>query len=342
MVHNIYNNLISLENILLCWYEFRKGKSKKLDVMEFERYLEDNIFQLHSELANQNYKHGAYKQFHIFDPKHRIIHKATVKDRLVHHIVFKELYKIFNYTFIYHSYSSRKNKGTHLAVKNLFYALRRASSNYSEPVYVLKCDIKKFFHSVSHQKLFETIKNRVKDDKFLWLIWEIISSFSMAGDKFSRKGLPIGNLSSQIFANIFLDEFDWFIKKYLKMKYYFRYTDDFIIVYSDFDYLKMIITPIKKFLKTKLDLEIHPQKIQIRKFRQGIDFLGYVNFPYYRILRAKTKRRMFKKIEQKVVDLKQNKITEESFNQTIQSYLGILKHCNGYKLKNEIINKLLF
>jgi len=187
MVHNIYNNLISLENILICWDEFKKGKSKKYDVMEFERYLENNIFKLHSELVNLTYEHDPYVKFHIYDPKHRIIHKAEVKDRLIHHIVFKELYKIFNPTFIYHSYSSRNNKGTHSAVKNLSNVLRKASRNYTRPVYVLKCDIRKFFHSVSHQKLFEIIKNRINDPKFLWLMWQVISSFSTTVNNFPQR-----------------------------------------------------------------------------------------------------------------------------------------------------------
>ena len=155
--------------------------------MKFERYLENNIFELHNELVNQTYQHSSYVKFHIYDPKHRIIHKAKVKDRLIHHVVFKELYEIFNSTFIYHSYSSRKNKGTHLAVKNLSHVLRKASNNYTKQVYVLKCDIKKFFHSISHQKLFEIIKNKVKDPDFLWLIWEIISSFSTSVDNFPQR-----------------------------------------------------------------------------------------------------------------------------------------------------------
>jgi len=155
--------------------------------MEFERYLEDNIFKLHFELANSTYRHDPYVKFNIYDPKHRIINKAEVKDRLVHHVVSKELYRIFNPTFIYHSYSSRDSKGTHLAVKNLANILRKASDNYTQPVYVLKCDIKKFFHSISHQKLFAIIKNRVKDPKFLWLVWQIISSFSTPVDNFPQR-----------------------------------------------------------------------------------------------------------------------------------------------------------
>lgn len=174
--------MISVENIFLCWDEYRKGKSDKPDVAEFEFNLEDNIFQLQQELQNQTYGHSKYEQFQIYDPKHRIIHKAAVRDRLVHHLVFKELYKIFDPTFIYHSYSSREGKGTHLAVKNLSDCLRKISKNYVKPAYALKCDVRKFFHSISHKKLFEIIKNRIGDTRFLWLVDEIISSFSVFAD----------------------------------------------------------------------------------------------------------------------------------------------------------------
>lgn len=156
---------------------------KKIDVLMFERYLEDNIFKLHDELKNQTYRHGPYKTFHIYDPKHRIISKATVKDRVAHHLVFKELYRIFESIFIYHSYSSINNKGTHLAAKNLSYSLRKVSKNYTRNAYVLKCDIKKFFKSISHQKLLWMIKKRVNNPQFLWLVEEIIQSFSAPVDK---------------------------------------------------------------------------------------------------------------------------------------------------------------
>ena len=187
MIHNIYDELISLENILLCWNEFKKGKLKKPDVLEFERHLEDNIFSLHEELGSQTYQHGPYQTFHIHDPKFRIINKATVRDRLVHHLVFKKLYDVFDSAFVYHSYSSRIGKGTHLAVKNLASCLRKVSRNYTHPAYALKCDIKKFFQSVPHQKLLQLIKKRIKNNQFLWLIEEIIRSFPVAVDKFGQR-----------------------------------------------------------------------------------------------------------------------------------------------------------
>ncbi len=149
-----------------------------MDVQEFEFNLEDDIFQLHFELSNQSYHHGLYHTFNICDPKPRKISKASVRDRLVHHLISNELYHIFEPSFIYHSYSSRKDKGTHLAVLNLEKALRKVSRNYRQSAFVLKCDIKKFFASVPHQKLFEIIKRKIKDEKFLWLIEEIIESFA--------------------------------------------------------------------------------------------------------------------------------------------------------------------
>lgn len=133
-----------------------------------------------------------------------------------------------------------------------------------------------------------------------------------------------------------MDKFDWFIKKQLRVEYYFRYADDFIIVHPDSLYLKEIIGPIKNFLSNKLGLELHPQKIQIRKFSQGIDFLGYIILPYYILLRTKTKRRMLKKISQKYEYLQKGLISGESFNQSLQSYLGMLKHCKGYGIVKKI------
>ena len=182
-LHNdIYNDLISPDNLFDCWREFRRGKRLKPEVMRFERRLEDNIFLLHRELKNKFYRHGAYTNFQIYDPKHRIISKAAVRDRLVHHAVFNELYKIFNASFIYHSYSSRLEKGTHLAVRSLRQALRAESRNYTGRVFALKCDIKKFFASVSHGKLLQLIENKTKDSQFLWLVKEIVGSFSLAVD----------------------------------------------------------------------------------------------------------------------------------------------------------------
>lgn len=174
----MYDGLISLENIFQSWKEFRNGKHNRRDVQFFERFLEDNLFLLHEELVAQAYQHGKYEVFHIHDPKHRIISKATVRDRIVHHLVFKKLYEIFDREFIFHVYSSRENKGTHLAVRNLSRCLRKESKNFTQPVFALKCDIRKFFQSINQRKLLQLIECKIEDKKFMQLIEKTIGSFS--------------------------------------------------------------------------------------------------------------------------------------------------------------------
>ncbi|MFA4872082.1 MAG: reverse transcriptase domain-containing protein, partial [Patescibacteria group bacterium] len=185
--NRVFKDIISLENLFSAWDEFKRGKINKIDVQKFEFNLEHNIFDLYYDLSHEVYQHGAYKIFHIHDPKHRIISKATVRDRIVHHAVFKELCQIFDPSFIYHSYSSRIGKGTHLAVLNLEKALRKASKNYYQNVYILKCDIKKFFASIPHKKLLAIIKRKITDQKFLWLIEQVIDSFVSPVDKIPER-----------------------------------------------------------------------------------------------------------------------------------------------------------
>lgn len=209
---------------------------------------------------------------------------------------------------------------------------RRLSRNNRQNIFALKCDIRKFFNSVDQDILLKLIKKEIQDDSAIWLVEKIIKSF----EKDKDRGLPLGNVTSQLFANIYLNELDQFIKHKLKIKYYLRYCDDFIILGKDKERLIELIPLIDNFLKEKLKLTLHSDKIIIRKYHQGIDFLGYVSLPHYRVLRTKTKKRIFKKIKIKKEYLENRLITENSFNQSFQSYLGILKHCNGYKIKKRL------
>jgi retron-type reverse transcriptase len=332
IVHNIFDELITLENLFLSWNEFKKGKTKRKDVQEFKFNLEDNIFQLYQELKDKTYQHSFYSSFYVQDPKLRHIHKAMVRDRIVHHLISKTLEEIYDGTYIFDSYSCRKDKGTHKAVNRLGRFCGKLSQNNTENIYYLKCDIKKFFDSINHEILIEILKKKIKDDNLLFLLKEIIKSFN----RIENQGIPLGNLTSQYFANIYLNELDQFIKHSLKIKYYVRYSDDFIILNKDKAYLENLILIISSFLKENLNLSLHPDKIIIKKYHQGIDFLGYVLLPYHRVLRTKTKKRIFRKISQKMDGLKNNLITKKSFNQTLQSYFGVLKHCNGHKIKEKI------
>lgn len=321
--HKIFDRIISFDNLFLAWREFRRGKRNKSDVQEFEFNLEDNLFQLHYELKTKTYQHFHYTPFNICDPKPRKIHKAIVKDRVLHHAIFRILYPIFDKGFIFDSYSCRLNKGTHKAVDRLEKFCRKLSKNNTKDIFALKCDIKKFFDSVNQDILLKLIQNKIKDKNAIWLIEKIIKSF--------RQGLPLGNVTSQLFANIYLNELDQFVKHKLKIKYYLRYCDDFVILGEGKENLEKFIKPINNFLKNNLNLSLHPDKIITRKHRQGIDFIGYVVLPYHRVLRTKTKRRILKKI-------KNNPQTLQSIN----SYFGVLKHCNGWKIKKKIESEIIY
>lgn len=323
-----------MENLFLAWEEFAKGKMKKKDVLEFKLNLEDNICNLHKELANKAYQHSDYIAFNVFDPKLRRIHKATVKDRILHHAVFRILYLIFDRSFIFDSYSCRKNKGTHKGVKRFEEFYGKASKNHKRRIFALKCDIKKFFDSVDQEILLELIQKKICDRDAVWLIKKIIKSFS--------QGLPLGNVTSQLFANIYLNELDQFVKHKLKTRYYLRYCDDFVFLDENEKCLRELILKVDNFLIKKLKLNLHPRKIIIRKYGQGVDFLGFVVLPYHRVVRTKTKKRMFKKLKMRVKEYKAGKISRESLDQALQSYLGVLSHADTYNSRQELLNKFWF
>lgn len=333
---DIFAQISEIENLFAAWREFRRGKRSKHEVQEFELNLENNLFTIRNELVSHTYKHGSYKSFRVRDPKLRHIHKALVKDRVLHQAVFRVLYQIFDKSFVFDSYSCRRGKGTHAAVKRLEEFSRKLSYNHKHNFHVLKCDIRKFFDSVNKDVLTELIQKRIMDSSARWFIQEILGSFS----KTDKTGLPLGNVTSQLFANIYMNEFDQFVKRKLGVKYYLRYSDDFIILSRDKNELLDFIPLIREFLRRKLILCLHEDKIILRKYSQGIDFLGYVVLPYHRVLRTKTKRRIFKKVKARKRELEAGAISERSFNQSLQSYFGVLKHCCGEKVKKEILRRI--
>ena len=316
MNDHIFEKIISLENLLLAWREFKRGKMKKEEVQEFYFNLENNLFDLREQLLSGNYRPSKYDFFYVRDPKLRPIHKATVKDRVVFQVVFRVLYHIFDKHFIYDSYACRFDKGTHLGVKRLRDFVNKCSKNNSRSVFVLKCDVKKFFYSIDHNILLDLIGREISDQKVLNLIQVIVNSFCVI----PGKGLPLGNVTSQLFANIYLNELDQFVKHILKQKYYIRYCDDFVIVSRSKEHLETLVPVLNNFLQEQLKLFLHPNKIEIRKLFQGIDFLGYVTLLHHLVLRTKTKRRILKRLNKN----------------NYESYFGLLKHCNGHKIKQQL------
>ncbi|MEK7554644.1 MAG: reverse transcriptase/maturase family protein [Patescibacteria group bacterium] len=312
-----YNEIISIENLLSAWSEFVRGKRKKTDVQYFGAYLFEHILQLHDELVEGTYRHGGYRHFRVADLKPRDIHKASVRDRVLHHAIYRVLYPFFDHTFFADAYSCRIGKGTHRAMDRLRSFAYRVSQNHTRTCWMLKCDIRKFFASVDHGILLKILAKRISDETTFRLLREVIESFSTA----PGKGLPLGNLTSQLFCNIYLNELDQFAKHELKARHYLRYGDDFVLLSENRAWLEALIPRIRDFLRSELALELHPQKVSINTFASGVDFLGWVHFCDHRILRRATQRRMVRRIQ------------ESPTEATLASYRGLLSHGNARKLE---------
>ena len=329
---HFFEEIISAENLFFAWQEFKVGKGRKADVLEFALHAEEELYDLRQLLANRVYHPKQYIGFYVTDPKLRHIHKACVRDRVLHHAIFRTLCPVFEAGFIHDSYACRIGKGAHRAIRRLAKFSRKVSRNYSRNVFALKCDVKKFFDTIDHDTLSGLLARKIDNQDCLWLLNRIIGSFHTE----SGRGIPIGNVTSQLFANVYLNELDQFVKQNMRIKRYIRYCDDFIILHHDPCYLESLVPKFELFLKGKLNLSLHPQKISIRKLHQGIDFLGYVARPNHAVLRTRTKRRMFRKLEKAQGRLKDGEIDKDRFNQSFQSYLGLLTHCRGYELERQL------
>lgn len=317
-----YNDIISVENILAAWREFIAGKKKKADVQEFQSHLMNNILGLHEDLKNGRYRHSSYVPFKISDPKPRDIHKASVRDRLLHHVLYRKLYPFFDRTWIADSYSCRNDKGTHRAMNRFRAFAFKVSKNHTRTCWVLKCDIRKFFASIDQKILLEIVSAYIPEKRTIDVIREIVQSFySTAQDV----GLPLGNLTSQLLVNVYMNEFDQYAKHALKAKNYIRYADDFVFMSEDKAWLEAQLPLIEKFLKEKLHLSLHPDKVYIKTFASGVDFLGWIHFSDHRILRSATKKRMIRNLKIERSDAR------------IQSYKGLLSHGNAHSLSTEFL-----
>lgn len=320
-----YKDIITIENILATWDHFLRGKRKKKDVLAFQLQLADNLILLQKELQNKTYEHGEYSAFNISDPKPRNIHKALVRDRVVHHLIYKELYWYFHERFIFDSYSCRKYKGTHKALDRFKLFAGKVSKNHTRTCYVLKCDIRKFFASIDQTVMMKVLNRHIEDQDIKWLITQVLKSFHTTQ---SGTGLPLGNLTSQLLVNIYMHEFDMYMKQELREKYYIRYADDFVILSEDRKYLEKLLSKIDLFLREKLHLLLHPDKVFIQTYDSGVDFLGWTHFPYHRTIRATTKRKIIKNMQW------------YPRPETTNSYRGLLNHGNTHNIKKQIGIKL--
>lgn len=317
LLHSVHEDIISVQNLLEAWKEFICGKRRKADVQEFQHQFMDNVLRLHADLTEGTYRHGSYHAFKISDPKPRDIHKATVRDRLLHHALYRVLYPLFDRTWIADSFSCRDGKGTHRAMLRYQQFARKVSLNHTRTCWVLKCDIRKFFANIDQTILLRIVRGHIKDEAAVSLIANIVTSFD--SDK-KGIGLPLGNLTSQMLVNVYMNKFDQYVKHGLRAKYYIRYADDFVLLSADRSELEHFLVRIRSFLGERLHLQLHPHKVHIQTAVSGVDFLGWVHFPDHSVLRTSTKRRMLQHLK--------NNATEG----VKASYRGMLAHGNAHRL----------
>ena len=325
-INDLYDKVTSFENQISAAKKALKGTKSKTESLEFYFNLESNLINLQRELDDGTYEPGAYKYFKVFEPKEREIAVAPFRDRVVHHAIVNVLEPIYEKIFIADSYATRKNKGTHKAVL-------KSQEMIKKNVWYLK-DIKKYFPSIDQDVMISILERKIKDKPILSLLEKVIRNGGSEG-----KGLPIGNLTSQFLANVYLDRFDHYIKDELGFKYYIRYMDDFVIFDNDKEKLKVLRPKIEDFLKSELCLDLKENATYINKRMNGLSFLGMRVFPStVRINRVNLKRTV-KKLRIKAELYSSGKIKDENITQSAQSITGYLKYFNTYRLRRDLIVK---
>ena len=354
-IRNIYQNIVSKENLYCAAYRAAKGKRYGDRVADFNFHLEEEIDNLHKDLLRKTYRHGKYRLFTVYEPKERKIAAAPFRDRVVHHAVHDCIEPLIDKTFIHHSYACRIDKGTHKAVDKAQEFLRANR-------YCFHGDIKKYFPSIDRNILKGMLKMRIEDEELLRLIDEIIDSAKQLTPKAmegarslltgseepsrsllfnnQEKGLPIGNLTSQFFANLYLNELDYFVKFDLRERYYLRYMDDFLIFGNDREGLFEIREKIRVFLKNRLELILHESKSRVYKTGDGIKFLGFRIFKSYRRLASDNVRRFRERLKRFTCLFESGKMESREICDSVRCWAAHSKYAGTKRLRYNIWRSL--
>jgi len=362
---------ISVEELFQAYINCRRYKRSTANAIAFEIDYESNLVTLCEEINSGTYQPGRSITFIVDRPVKREIFAADFRDRVVHHLIINKLNPLFEKEFIRDSYACRVDKGTHFGIRRINRFIRQCSLNYTKDCYILKLDIKGFFMRINKNLLFEKLETFINEkykerDKGLVIDlcrkvifydptkkcvikgkrkkWQGLPSDKSLFLAPKNCGLPIGNLTSQIFANFYMNSFDHFIKHDLGIRYYGRYVDDFVIVHPDKEYLRLLIPKIKDFLKKELWLTLHPNKIYLQHYTKGVKYLGAVIKPYRTYIANRTKGNFYQAIERLNLIARDHKPTKEEkgkFLSSMNSYLGIMKHYKTYRLRKHIIIKNL-
>lgn len=322
-VGDLYERIIEFGNLRLAARKALRGKKGKPRVAKFYFNLENELLDLQRELKEKTYRPRPLRRFQVREPKVREISAADFRDRVVHHAICNIVEPVLERRFIYHSYACRKGKGTHRAVD-------RAQQFSQKSNFFLKCDVRKFFDSVDHDILKVMLRRVFKDKELLWLLDTIIDS---PGE---RKGLPIGNLTSQNFANLYLDILDHFIKDEIGVKGYIRYMDDFVLFHNSKEQLHRWHADIGVFLNKVLNLQLKEEATVLAPVSEGVPFLGFRIFPNLIRIKHQNKRRMVRNVKEKRHQYESGNLPESKYCQSLSSFAGHLKHANTYNLRRKI------
>ncbi|MFH0798447.1 MAG: reverse transcriptase/maturase family protein [Candidatus Woesearchaeota archaeon] len=335
----LYPKVCSIENLELAFKKARKGKTQKPYVIAFEQNLKDNLAALRAELLFHSYRPLPLKEFVIRDPKTRKISVSDFRDRIVHHAICNIIEPIYDKTFIYDSYANRKGKGTMMAVYRLDNFIRKVSKNGTAVLksnnrcvrgFCLKGDIRHYFENISHKRLIDMLKRTIEDEDLIFLINSILVNHN------HLKGMPLGNLTSQFFANVYLNEMDQFVKHSLKAKYYIRYVDDFVILHNNRRVLESYLERINTFLVNSLHLELNHDKSSIKPLSRGIEFLGFRIFYHHKLLRERNIRSAYKRINDFKVQYQLTETNYDAVYNFVQGWLAYAKNANTYAVRTSL------
>ena len=343
----VFKQLSSFSNLLEAFSKAAQGKRRKPAVVAFESGLEPELLLLSQELRSGTYRPGPYRAFKIYDPKERTISAAPFRDRVVHHALCNLIEPLFEKTFVFDSYANRVGKGTHRGIRRCHKYLRQYR-------YVLKADIRKYFPSIDQTILKQLIADKIHCKQTLDLAFLILDNSNpqeevleyFEGDGLftpheRRRGLPMGNLTSQFFANIYLSPLDHFVKENLRLPYV-RYVDDFVLFSNDRTELEAARQRIADFIGQHLRLRLHPKKTQISPCEKGITFLGQRVFRTHRLLRKPNVRRFYKRLRKRLRDFRNGKLHPDKLEAQLNSWLGHAKQADTHRLREKILRQLVF
>ena len=331
---NLYPQVWAFDNLLAAAKKAQRGKRREPDVYAFNAELERNLLELQAELRDRTWQPGVYRDFYVYEPKKRLVSAAPYRDRVVHHALCRVLEPVWERMFIFDSYACRVGKGTHKAADRYTEFSRKAA-------YVLKCDIRKYFEHVDHAILLGEIGRYVPDGGVLWLVKTILNSNDARPAAKPGRGIPIGNLTSQFFANVYLNRFDHWVKEELQARFYIRYVDDFVLLADDKTVLHAWLAAIEEKLAER-GLTVHPAKRNVFPVSEGCDFMGYRIWPSHRRLRPKTGYHGRRKLRRLARRYAGGEVSLARVRSSVAAWLGHVKHADTRGLRRAVLGGVPF